>query len=60
MTPAEKLKVAYLDQDVLSVLEQLNENNISQMPVVNEGRVVGLITRDNLIRLLYTRSKLGI
>lgn len=60
MTPAEKLKVAYLNQDVLSVLEQLNENNISQMPVVNEGRVVGLITRDNLIRLLYTRSKLGI
>ena len=60
MTPAEKLKVAYPDQDILSVLEQMDENSISQMPVVNEGRVVGLVTRDNLIRLLYTRSKLGI
>jgi CBS domain-containing protein len=60
MTPAEKLKVAYPDQDILSLLEQMDENGISQMPVVNEGRVVGLVTRDNLIRLLYTRSKLGI
>jgi len=60
MTPAERLKVAYPDQDILSVLEQMDENGISQMPVVNEGKVVGLVTRDNLIRLLYTRSKLGI
>ena len=60
MTPVEKLKIAYPDQDVLSVLEQMDEGNINQMPVVSEGRVIGLITRDNLIRLLYTRSKLGI
>jgi len=60
MTPAEKLKVAYPDQDVLSILEQMGEHNISQMPVVSEGRVVGLVTRDNLVRFLRTRSKLGI
>ncbi len=60
MTPVDKLKMAHPDQDALSILEQMDESNINQMPVVSEGRVIGLITRDNLIRLLYTRSQLGI
>ena len=59
MTPVDKLKVAYPDQDALSVLEQMDESSINQMPVVSEGRVIGLITHDNLIRLLRTRSELG-
>ena len=58
MTPVEKLKIAYPDQDAMGVLEQMNENDINQMPVVNEGRVIGLIARDNLIRFLRTRSEL--
>jgi len=60
MTPVDKLKVAHPNQDMLSVLEQMDENDINQMPVVSEGRVIGLIARDNLLRLLHTRSQLGI
>jgi Zn-dependent protease len=60
MTPIDKLRVASPDQDALSMLEQMDENNINQMPVVNEGRVIGLVTRDNLIRLLSAHSELGI
>jgi Zn-dependent protease/CBS domain-containing protein len=59
MVPADQLKVARPEQDALSVMEQMNENDINQMPVVHEGRVVGLITRDNLIRALRTRTDLG-
>ena len=59
MTPVDKLKVAYPDQDALSILEQMDESSINQMPVVSEGSVIGLITRDNLIRFLRTRSELG-
>ncbi len=59
MTPVDKLKVAYPDQDALSILEQMDESNINQMPVVSEGRVIGLITRDNLIRFLHIRSPSG-
>ncbi len=60
MTPAERLKVVRMDEEVLSVLEQMEEYGISQMPVESEGRVIGLVTRDDVLRLLYTRSKLGI
>jgi len=59
MTPIDKLKVAYPDEDVLDALERMNEADINQMPVVSAGRVVGLITRDNLMIFLSFRSKLG-
>jgi predicted transcriptional regulator len=60
MVPVDRLKVARLEQDVLSILEQMDENDINQIPVVNEGRIIGLITRDNLARLLRTRAELRV
>jgi Zn-dependent protease/predicted transcriptional regulator len=60
MTPVEKLRVAHPDQDIMSVLEQMDESNINQMPVVNEGRIIGLVVRENVFRFLHTRSRLGI
>ncbi len=60
MIPVDKLKTAHPEQDALSILEQMDESNINQMPVVSEGGIIGLITRDNLIRLLRARSELGI
>ncbi|MBA7626087.1 putative zinc metalloprotease Rip3 [subsurface metagenome] len=60
MTPAERLKVVRMDEEVLSVIERMEEYGISQMPVESEGRVIGLVTRDDVLRLLYTRSRLGI
>jgi len=59
MTPVEKLMAAHPDQEALSVMEQMVENDINQMPVIREGRVIGLITRDNLLRFLRTRSELS-
>ena len=60
MTSSERLKVVAPDAEVLSVIEQMEEYGISQMPVVSEGRIIGLIARDDVLRLLYTRSRLGI
>jgi Zn-dependent protease len=60
MTPVSKLKVAYPDQDVLSIIEQMEESDINQMAVVSEGKVIGLITSDGLSRLFHIRSELGV
>ncbi len=60
MTPSERLKVVPPEEEVLGVIEQMEEYGISQMPVVSEGRIIGLIARDDIFRLLYTRSRLGI
>jgi len=60
MVPIDQLKVASPEQDALSIAEQMEENDINQMLVVNEDRVIGLIARDNLIRFLRTRAELKI
>ena len=60
MVPIDQLKVARPEQDVLSVVEQMDESGVNQMPVVSEGMVIGLITRDNLVRSLRTRAELGV
>ena len=59
MTSVDKLKVVHPDQDALSLLEQMEADDINQMPVVSGDRVIGLVTRDNLIRFLRIRSELG-
>jgi len=60
MTPTEKLKVAQPGEDAVSILEQMVEEDINQMPVVREGRVIGMIARDNLLHFIKMRSELRI
>lgn len=60
MTPSERLQVVQQEEEVLGAIERMEEYGISQMPVVSEGRIIGVIARDDVLRLLYTRSRLGI
>ncbi len=60
MTPIDQLRLAHPEQNALSVLDEMNDRDLNQMPVVGEGGVMGLITRDSLLRLPRTRSGLGI
>jgi len=60
MTPVDKLRTTYPDQNALSILEQMDESEIDQMPVVSGGGVIGLVTRDSLMGFLRIHSELGI
>jgi CBS domain-containing protein len=59
MIPASKLKVAYADQDLLNVLEEMNGEAATHIPVMEEGKVVGVIDREAVARLLRTRADFG-
>lgn len=50
MTPVEDLKVVRPSDDALGILERMDEENLDQVSVIREGRVIGIILRDNLIR----------
>jgi Zn-dependent protease/CBS domain-containing protein len=56
MTPADKLRAISPNQDAWTVMTQMDEANINQMPVVSGTRVIGIVARDDLIRILRTRS----
>ena len=59
MTPATKLKVAHADQDLLGVLQQMNGENTNHIPVVEAGKVTGIINREEIARFLRTRAEFG-
>jgi len=60
MTPASKVKTAYPQQPATSLLEQMEEWRVSQMPVLEEAKVIGIVTRDSLTHFIRTRAELGI
>ncbi|MFC2060120.1 hypothetical protein ACFLTZ_03370 [Chloroflexota bacterium] len=59
MTPASGLKIAHAGQSALSLLEQMDDLEIKQMPVLEADEVIGIVIRESLIRLGKTRAELG-
>jgi Zn-dependent protease/CBS domain-containing protein len=59
MTPANKLKVAYADQDLLGVLQEMNGETANHVPVIEAGKVIGIINREDIARFLRTRAEFG-
>ena len=52
MTPTERLATISPDDDGFSALNALGSRNVNQVPVVERGRVVGLVTREDVLRWL--------
>jgi CBS domain-containing protein len=59
MTPFDKLKWVRPDEELSSVLRILTEDNINQVPVVQNNEIVGMVSRENLLNFVNIRSKLG-
>jgi len=59
MTLASKLKVAYADQDILNVLQEMSSENTNHIPVMEAGKVIGVINREDIARFLRTRAEFG-
>src|ERR1700676_4068731 len=59
MIPREKLAWTAPEEPVLSVLERMRSANVDQLAVIREDNVVGLVTRDSILRVVQTRTELG-
>jgi CBS domain-containing protein len=57
MTPADRLAVATPRQDVAQALMELTGRDVRQMPVVQEGRLVGMLRRVDIMRWLQLHSE---
>ncbi len=58
MTPLHKMKYVKPQDDALSVLESMDEADVNQMPVVDRDIVVGMVSRDRLLRIIRLRTEL--
>ncbi len=56
MVPAEQVMVVSPNASVLDAMKLMQQHDIHQVPVLDAGRLVGLLTRADVIRQLELRS----
>ncbi|HVA95569.1 MAG TPA: site-2 protease family protein [Candidatus Dormibacteraeota bacterium] len=59
MLPKDKLHWAAPEEPALSLLDRMRTVGMQQMPVIAGGSVVGIVTRDSILRVLQARHELG-
>lgn len=59
MTPAGKVVTASLENDGLDLAARMDEFRLDGIPVVREGMVVGIVTRNSLARAVQVRARIG-
>jgi CBS domain-containing protein len=60
MTPAAELSVVDPRQDASDALQELTRRDVRQLPVVDNGRLVGLLRRRDIVRWLRLQSDLAL
>lgn len=60
MTPMDRLYAVAPETAILDVLRGMEQHDVNQVPVTQDGRLLGMITRDHLLRVLYANLELGV
>jgi Zn-dependent protease/CBS domain-containing protein len=60
MTPIDRLYAVAPETAILDVLRGMEQHDVNQVPVTQDGRLLGMITRDHLLRVLYANLELGV
>ncbi|MBD3183471.1 CBS domain-containing protein [Candidatus Poribacteria bacterium] len=58
MTPFDEMKSVSPDDEIYTVMQHMTEEGYNQLPVVENGQLVGMIARDNLVGYLNARLEL--
>ncbi|MGH9349235.1 MAG: CBS domain-containing protein [Vicinamibacterales bacterium] len=59
MHPLERLHQITADAPVTEALEVLGRKDVNQLPVIEHGQLQGVISRDQIVRLLSARAELS-
>ncbi len=59
MIPRSRLKTVGPDDPLMTVMERMTTEDINQFPVVEDGRLVGMIARENVLNFIQMRGELG-
>jgi Zn-dependent protease len=52
MVPAERLSVLHPNETAWAAMRRMAERGVNQLPVVSDGRLLGTVTRERLLRLV--------
>lgn len=59
MVPVQRLHVVSPTQSLNDVLPLMAQNDVNQVPVVQNGQIVGIVTRDRIMRYIEVRREIG-
>jgi len=59
MVPAERLIAIEPGTSLWEVLKTMDRSNVNQVPVLKDGRLLGMVSRDQLLRVVRNQSELG-
>lgn len=57
MTPKDRLTTVKSSDDAASATDTLNQKNVNQLPVMENDRLVGLLTRESVLRWLSLQDR---
>jgi len=60
MTPVERLHVVSPQQNLKEVMPLMVTHNVNQLAVIQDGRLVGVLSREDILQSLQIREILGI
>lgn len=60
MKPIEELHTVTPETPAGEALEIIGREDVNQLPVISEGRLAGIISRDRILRFLLTRQELDL
>jgi Zn-dependent protease/CBS domain-containing protein len=59
MTPRERLKTVSRRDDLARVIELMGTGDINQVPLMDDGDIIGMVHRGDLIRYIQERQEVG-
>jgi Mg/Co/Ni transporter MgtE len=60
MKPMGRLASVAPETGLVEAMQMMEQSHVLQMPVINREHLVGLLSRDSILRLLRLRAELGI
>jgi len=60
MTPVDQMKWVQPNVELQEAVAEMDRNGVNQLPVMTEGRVLGMLSREDVISYLRTLQELGV
>lgn len=60
MLPAAQVKPIQPDEELWTAWEEMSADGVNQLPVMADGRLLGILSRDDIIGFLRARRELGV
>ncbi len=60
MQPAQALATVAPEENLLKALEQMDNANVAQLPVVDDGQWLGMLDRERILHYMRVRAELGV